>query len=64
MFSNKEFSQSSFRIVMFSNKCFGPLTTKPSEIDFPLGTDIITPKRNQLADKRVTYTSFYVEYKD
>ena len=36
----------------------GPPTTTPSERDFSMGTDIITPKRNRLSEKKIEYLSF------
>ena len=38
--------------------CCGPPTTTPSERDFSMGTDIITPKRNKLSDRRIEILSF------
>ena len=38
--------------------CCGPPTTTPSERDFSMGTDIITPKRNRLSEKKIEYLSF------
>jgi hypothetical protein len=38
--------------------CCGPPTTVSSERDFSMGTDIITPKRNKLSDKRIEHLTF------
>ena len=38
--------------------CCGPATSVPSERDFNMGTDIITPKRNKISDKNVEYLTF------
>jgi hypothetical protein len=38
--------------------CCGPPATTPSERDFSMGTDIITPKRNRLSEKKIEYLSF------
>jgi hypothetical protein len=38
--------------------CCSPPTSVPSERDFSMGTDIVTPKRNKLSEKRIEYLSF------
>jgi len=38
--------------------CCGQATSTPSERDFNMGTDIITPKRNSISNKNVEYLTF------
>lgn len=55
-------STNSIKLPKLSNLvkciCCAPPTTTPSERDFSMGTDIITPKRNRLSDKKIEYLSF------